>query len=373
LFLDGLRGAAAFYVAVYHLMAWVPSVLPSWITHLQRPLSFGHVAVSIFIVLSGYSLGLPVGRSPERQLSGGFLGYLRRRARRILPAYYAATAISAGVVFLIARAKEGPSSSELSGGSIATHLLLIHNLWPSFTHTINIAHWSVGAEWQIYFLFPLFMIPVWRAAGPWAMAACGVLLAALPMALLPASLDLSWTCPWYIGLFAIGAAASSLERTSLSRGVRLALLGIVAVLGAAYLVVHHFSHRASGDDTAFEFAKDTIAGLVVALGLVLGVASSRDSGEKPLAVRFFESAPLLWLGRCSYSLYLIHCAVLNVCLFGAERLGLTDMGAFALRTFLGVPASLAVSYALYVTCERPFLRSREPRPVASRATAPLSQ
>src|SRR4051812_41118914 len=61
---------------------------------LRRAFGFGHEAVAIFIVLSGYCLMLPVARRGESQLKGGFGSYLGRRAFRILPPYFAALGLS---------------------------------------------------------------------------------------------------------------------------------------------------------------------------------------------------------------------------------------------------------------------------------------
>ena len=63
--LDGIRGLAALYVVAYHIFvrAWpkYPSAYhaPFWAAWL----SYGRGAVAMFIVLSGFSLGLGPARS----------------------------------------------------------------------------------------------------------------------------------------------------------------------------------------------------------------------------------------------------------------------------------------------------------------------
>ncbi|MDE3231488.1 MAG: acyltransferase family protein, partial [Chloroflexota bacterium] len=61
-YVDGLRALAALYVVVGHCMATVwPFQAPDGIAGpLANLLQFGHYAVSAFIVLSGFSLMLPV-------------------------------------------------------------------------------------------------------------------------------------------------------------------------------------------------------------------------------------------------------------------------------------------------------------------------
>src|SRR5215472_5595859 len=92
--LDGIRGLAALYVVLYHifLRAWsgYPGAnhAPFWATLL----SYGRGAVAIFIVLSGFSLGLGPARSGW-QLKP-IATYAHRRAWRILPPYWAALGFS---------------------------------------------------------------------------------------------------------------------------------------------------------------------------------------------------------------------------------------------------------------------------------------
>ena len=69
-FLDGLRGLSAFYVMLFHLGA--PVGLPLGLSLVWEWTHFGRSAVGVFIVLSGYSLMLPVARSADGHLRGGF-------------------------------------------------------------------------------------------------------------------------------------------------------------------------------------------------------------------------------------------------------------------------------------------------------------
>ena len=87
---DGLRALAALYVVLHHI--WLDGRPEdrahdwgSWLRH-------GHFAVTLFIVLSGYCLMLPVVRG-DGTLRGGIVPYLKR-ARRILPPYYAALGVT---------------------------------------------------------------------------------------------------------------------------------------------------------------------------------------------------------------------------------------------------------------------------------------
>jgi peptidoglycan/LPS O-acetylase OafA/YrhL len=99
-FLDGLRGLAALYVVFHHVSLFSPSSPnPSILLHVfiklyTHVLAFGHQAVVVFIVLSGYVLMLPVARTQDGHMPKGVWDYFKRRARRILPPYYAALILS---------------------------------------------------------------------------------------------------------------------------------------------------------------------------------------------------------------------------------------------------------------------------------------
>src|SRR5688572_16117214 len=98
LYLEGIRGWAAVFVALHHVWQFVVTrsdahELPRWFTAMTV-FKFGGYAVPVFIVLSGYCLMLPIARSTNSELAGGVRQFAVRRARRILIPYYAALALS---------------------------------------------------------------------------------------------------------------------------------------------------------------------------------------------------------------------------------------------------------------------------------------
>src|SRR5215218_5265657 len=92
--LDGIRAGAALFVVLHHMWLAVWPSFPSnagpwWVGWLL----YGHLAVAVFIVVSGFSLALAPLRHGAR-LNGGVPRFVRRRAWRILPAYWAALVLS---------------------------------------------------------------------------------------------------------------------------------------------------------------------------------------------------------------------------------------------------------------------------------------
>src|SRR6266446_573435 len=108
-YLDGLRAVAALYVLLHHAFL---QVIPNPVTDANRlPHWFilfaqGNLAVDVFIVLSGFCLMLPVV-SLGYEVSGGAVHFFRRRARRILPPYFAAMGLSLLPIWLLIGEKTG--------------------------------------------------------------------------------------------------------------------------------------------------------------------------------------------------------------------------------------------------------------------------
>ena len=99
---EGMRAIAALIVYVNHAYAqvWNPQYgrRPGGIlSAFSYFMVAGHLSVTVFIVISGFCLTLPVVSAGE-QLRGGTFEFLKRRARRILPPYYGALALCLALI-----------------------------------------------------------------------------------------------------------------------------------------------------------------------------------------------------------------------------------------------------------------------------------
>ena len=122
--LDGIRGLAALYVVINHVFlraypGYPVDHAPFWAGWFI----YGRFAVVVFIVLSGFSLALAPARHGWRLDS--IAQFASRRARRILPAYWAALAFSLAVAWLIT---PPPGQAVPGGQSALVNGLLVQNL-----------------------------------------------------------------------------------------------------------------------------------------------------------------------------------------------------------------------------------------------------
>ena len=367
-YLDGLRAVASLYVVLFHAgVGFVGFGSTSGLSRLARivrlPLVYGHDAVAVFIVLSGYCLMLPVARA-EGQLVRGLPSYFARRAWRILPPYYATVGGSLLLLALLP-VLETPThtiwddtSPAFTQASIGSHLLLVHNLFPSLANRINGPLWSVATEWQIYFFFPLLLLPIWRRFGPLATVVAGFVVGSAFTWLAPAAAFSA--ASWYIGLFALGMCAAGIGFTS--RPTELALrarvpwallsallLGLVAI-GATVLVRVWFRVMPYSD---------ALVGAATASSLVYLTkhALAPAPQARPLILRLLESTPLVALGRFSYSLYLTHLPIVALCYFGLQRSALSQSSQMLVLVGLSLPLSVLFAYGFYWVFERRFVGS----------------
>jgi len=343
---------------------------------LSRFLGEGEIAVSIFIVLSGYCLMLPVAQYGGNQIPGGVLNYLKRRAWRILPPYYAALLLSLLLLaltlswqyltgFLWHDSSVGFQPGILpSIETILTHFLLIHNLHPDWAFAINAPMWSVATEWQIYFLFPALLLPLYRYLGMIWVVAIAFLLGFGPSYFWSKWPDYT-ACPWFLGLFALGMAGALInfsQQPSVIRwqqriplGILTAILWIVTIAKIALLP--------GPAPLGISKLLSCLAG-VATVSLLLYCTrylTDENATRCPTILQLFEARYAVRLGVFSYSLYLVHAPVLVLVHQYLLRLHFSPTATFLTLLIVAVPLSLLISYIFHLNFERPFMSSRRKR------------
>jgi peptidoglycan/LPS O-acetylase OafA/YrhL len=372
-FLDGMRALAAWYVVLHHM--WIesypgfPQNTGPWMVGWLR---WGHLAVAVFIVLSGFSLMLGPARNDDRTV-GGNVEFFRRRSWRILPPYWAALVLSMLTIVLFTGQYTGQT---VSLRTVVVYGLLLQDL--VFAPTPNGAFWSIALEWHIYFLFPLFLWMT-RRWGQTAMVLSttavivGLYLVTSTGGVFTKYLTLT---PQFVVLFVLGMAAGrSLVRRDAPGEGAVRLLGgatavslvVLAVVLAVVEPARLYDPVVQGGATLVVFFwLDLVVGAVTAL-----LCFALGSGALPGVARVLAVRPLVWLGAFSYSVYLIHYPVMMTVKVGiADRIADTQLQQYLVLVALGVPAVGAAAYGFYRLVERPSIERRWPLAVRRSLTTP---
>jgi peptidoglycan/LPS O-acetylase OafA/YrhL len=373
--LTSLRFLAAMLVFVFHFQP------RSGV--LEVVIGQGHVGVGIFFVLSGFLITLRY--FPDRARGDLRIGeYFLRRAARILPLYYTVLILSlylSGDTFSRAdRLPEWTLTQALFGESL--HLFVMPTSW------------SLTVEECFYALAPLVFLAIVVAQRRFPrrplLVAGGVLIGLA--VLLFATGAAIWTFldgrgpaflrePEKVAIhtlfgrfydFAAGAFAALLFASPQSERGRRALSRPVTALlvtcGAAALIVtaQWGMHDAGGIDGP-RWIQAWSWDLLLPLAAAALVVSLTSAGN-PIA-RVLGVAPLVYLGKVSYALYLVQLTPLGKGLFYRVLPRNDDFALLAL--YLGITA---VSAILYELVEEParhlILRTARLERSAPRSVAP---
>lgn len=368
--LDSLRGLAALVVVFQHVYLMWPQAsvgTPLWVSFSPlRLLINGHGAVIVFFVLSGYVLSLPF-------LSGRKLSYPDFLVRRFFRIYapYALAIVVAALAFVIAAPPSGLGSAWFQGiwtGADATPLTLGQHLAMTGRRQdmwLNPITWSLVYELRISLILPLLLLlsrnllaGILATVAAYVVSAYALLTTGAAHSLIDSERfgATLWLTLHYAPYFMLGILAAR-HHEALSRLIRRCGAPVTAGLFACALLllclpteIHNPKVLAllgmDGQAQVLKFIPEALLGIGAALLIILiravGVAKSPFN---PL-----RWAPVEWLGKVSYSLYLLHFPIV-VLLFR----NLLGEAPFAMIAGLAIACSLAAAALFYWAVEEPFM------------------
>jgi peptidoglycan/LPS O-acetylase OafA/YrhL len=361
--LDGLRGVAVAGVLLFHAgFAWAVG---------------GFLGVSTFFTLSGFLITSLLIR--ERRATGSIRlrAFWARRFRRLMPA----ALLTLGLIVLYGAFAATPTQVQALRGDVLGavgyvanwHFLFSGQSYAQlFSSPSPVEHfWSLAIEEQFYFVFPLIAVGV-LAASRGSRRALAVTLGVLAIG----SVMLTTV------LYHPGGDTSRVYYGTDTRAAELLVGALLAALFYRRLVIRKLIPRLIVLTVG---TGALIATIVVwattdqhsnwlyegGLGLyAIGSAAIIAAALQPGLVRSALSiAPLRWLGRISYGVYLIHWPV--YLWLSPSRTGLNPWPLFLLR----VAVTLALAVASYHLVEQPIRRGRKLtgwRPLAVAPAAALA-
>jgi peptidoglycan/LPS O-acetylase OafA/YrhL len=354
--LDGLRGLAALYVVVNHVFlrafpGYPVDHAPFWAAWFI----YGRFAVVVFIVLSGFSLALSPARHGWRL--DAVSRFARRRARRILPAYWAALLFSLAIAWLVV---PPPGQGLPNAKSVVVNGLLVQNLVGA--PSPNRSFWSLAVEAQLYLLFPLLLLMV-RRWGAVAMVATVTLVVAAVAIVGPhvSRLDtfVTQSPPDLAALFAVGILAAGIVQAGNTR--RSWPWHWLALAAAAPVIVTIWWQGSV-------WTLDNLLWVDLALGpAVACLLAALATGHPARLLRLLDARPIRSLGACSYSLYLTHGPIVVV-VYEELVAGRVAQGvpAFVVSLALVLPLTIAFARVFARIFETPSRRRRNWFPAGRR-------
>jgi peptidoglycan/LPS O-acetylase OafA/YrhL len=347
--LDGLRGLAVAAVFFFHYGGGAKS------SHLAlrvvaRVCELGWGGVTLFFVLSGFLITRILRRSVHEPR--GLREFYKRRALRILPLYYAALVLAFATSFFV------PGHAEHRWNYLAPALFLqdfprTQFMVQQLPALVVLLHfWTLSVEEHFYLLWPLVVRRV-RALAAVCVAVFVLSIAFRWGAAVWAAGWLWQTLPSRAGELALGAwlAVRSEEPTGWTRLRRVApVIALLCVLVIAAIGAHGGTSAPTVFNGVLTLTVMTLlSGALVALGA--------DVAGAP---RVLSVAPLRFLGRISYGVYVFH--ILFVSQFdGAARAlagNMTSAAFFVWRTGIAAAVSVLLAWLSFRFFESPLRRTQ---------------
>ncbi len=354
--IQGLRALAVALVVLSHAN----------LLHLNG----GYVGVDVFFVISGYLITSIIIReyaaNAARTNGLGWFSlraFYLRRFKRIVPA---------ALLVLIATT----AASYLLLNSVKAHGIAIDALWSAFflanLHFINLAtdyfqqglstsplqhFWSLAVEEQFYLIFPTLLlgalslhgIKIRKVALNWRRR-IGIMVGLLSVASLmwavyathssPASSYFSsFSRAWELGLGALLAIFAQSSKKSLPLKSRnlVSTVGLLAILASAYLFT---------STTPFPGLYTLIPTLGAAF--IIGSGINAEEETETLIQRISNFAPISFLGKISYSVYLWHLPFLVI----AGQRYANDSSKLWFKLVI-ITSILVISTVTYIIYENP--------------------
>ncbi len=365
--LDSLRGFSTILIVVYHT-SFVSGYTVAHANSSGAYIDRLNIGVAIFFVLSGFLIFRPFAHS---LIHGSPLpktrNYYLKRAARILPGYWLALFVLAGLDALTI-----VNTSGFIRNVFIVHSFTEHNVFTGIRQA-----WTLAIEMSFYVVVPAFAyVFVRQARRRIASVSVVTLLKALSALFLGAyafRLFIHQTDFWFLDTahiwlpshmdtLALGMGLAVLVEAPASAKTLSKLKNFIANHTSAFVVCSVFVWLISANINMAiglnrtEFHIDLLGHFLYGIASVLLVApfcvDSQSLLVKAMSFRLFT-----WLGTISYGIYLWHMAFLGGN-FAEKYMPYTENdGQVLLRFLVVLPASIAIASLSYYVLERPIMRA----------------
>ena len=336
--IDALRGIAALAVVLFHVHDLVNhraiyTVLPDW---LHALLDRGDMGVQIFFVISGFVIAHSLrATTPSVATVANFIA---RREIRIAPLYWVVIALVLANLWLpnVLLGRNNPVP-ELA--TVVAHMFYLQTLLNQ--GDLLVVSWTLCLEFQFYVVFIATVAasgaigagagrdarPAGTPDGGWLVVAYPMLAASLIAAFMYPEAAQAWFLRWWY-LFGIGVLAYWAVEGRIWRSAYYGPLALVTSAGLWY-----------GDEAAL------VGAFTSAVFFYAGRRGTLGS--------WLAHAPLQFLGRVSYSLYLTHFLVVSRVLNLRNHVGGDLIAADLIAVVGAIALALGAAWVSYRLVEHP--------------------
>jgi peptidoglycan/LPS O-acetylase OafA/YrhL len=283
--LDGLRALAVIGVLLCHLeVSWLPG---------------GFVGVDIFFVLSGLLITRLIATEITQTGKFRFGNFYVRRIRRLYPALVTTVVVAWIGSFLLLSPGQMANFAQSAIAALFSYSNILFysqaDYFDALATTKPLLHtWSLSVEEQFYLIWPLTLLLANRFFGRRGSIAALVVICVVSLALAQYWLTADRTAAFYmlparaieLGLGALLVFLPALRNRW--------LLNMATIVGVAAMLVPMVLFT---EATPFP----GLPAMLPCVGAALFIAGAKSEAAGP-----FRLAPVAWVGRISYSLYLVH-------------------------------------------------------------------
>lgn len=336
--LTGLRFVLAVWVILHHISGH-NMMLEAWTDALpwygQSIVHAGYMAVQTFFILSGFVLARTYANSSWTRTD--VIRYGWARIARIYPVYLISLAVVSPFIFET-MLKPGRTPAEKTT-LLGDYVLVLQGWTTGLNVGWNTPAWSLSCEFFFYLLFP-FVFPFLRNAGRKMLACIALLAIVTPVLMAHANIPWEWKPLHHFSDFVIGIVAAgaygALRTRMHGRGAWLYLPAMA--LGVYVILFPGIMRGTYGDLNTGLRPLNAIA--------LLGFALSGGACARLLSGRTLD-----YLGKISYSMYILHVPVLWWYSHWAMHGPLHMPGTIATLVYFGMVT--AVSAAAFRWVEMP--------------------
>lgn len=369
--LDSIRGIAATSVVIHHLLL-MPTFLAIFPHNAWIDCSFfrsSWLLVDLFFVLSGMVMSLSSVEGEFGRFS--LRDFMVRRLARVYPMHI--VMLAANLLFRLLRISlvmaglvvAAPAAFEVNNSySFLLNVFLLHSMGFVDYLSWNAPSWSISVEFYTYLVFGVVVLLAQRMRSLSLFYALSGLIAAGSLAFIVFVLDkkslglqtdfgiLRCFVSFFLGVLTVRVVRLMPGKPG---PVTQGIVQLVAMVASVVLVSVVEAYPAASFLAPLIFS--------VFLGSLLAFPDAL------LVPRMLVTKPLVWLGRRSYSIYMVHALVVLFAEYFVRALGASRIAAFdsirpglpaTLNLIVSLAAVFAVSHYTYRYVEIPggkFLRN----------------